>query len=190
MDIEIFGIVLGIVLVCGVIWCILVYNSLLGYRENYRTALSEIDVMLNNRYSTLTNIVKTVKGYLKHEHDTLTDVISARSEIFEGKGKTNFSEMQQKFSLVEEGAVRVLNLCETYPELKADERFRKAEELLEKTESRLNTKRSYYNDAVQHFIMERNKFPTILISWLVFPEVPSRFEAPEYAKGEVDMDFT
>ena len=91
MDIEIFGIVLGIVLVCGVIWCILVYNSLLGYRENYRTALSEIDVMLNNRYSTLTNIVKTVKGYLKHEHDTLTDVISARSEIFEGKGKTNFS---------------------------------------------------------------------------------------------------
>ena len=71
-------IVLG-VLVVLVIFFISVYNGLVTARNGYKNAFSQIDVQLQRRHDLIPNLVETVKGYIKHERETLEAVIAARN---------------------------------------------------------------------------------------------------------------
>src|ERR1700733_7680993 len=55
------------------------YNSLVALRNRFKNAFAQIDVQLKRRYDLIPNLVETAKGYLKHEHETLEDVIKARN---------------------------------------------------------------------------------------------------------------
>ena len=56
-----------------------IYNSLVALRNRFKNAYAQIDVQLKRRYDLIPNLVETAKGYLKHEHETLEDVIKARN---------------------------------------------------------------------------------------------------------------
>ena len=56
-----------------------IYNSLVSLRNRFKNAYAQIDVQLKRRYDLIPNLVETAKGYLKHEHSTLEDVIKARN---------------------------------------------------------------------------------------------------------------
>ncbi|MFM7117513.1 MAG: LemA family protein, partial [Planctomycetota bacterium] len=72
-------VILGIVLVF-VAYISGIYNRLVTLANRYKNAFAQIDVQLKRRYDLIPNLVEMVKGYMKHEQDTLTKVIEARNK--------------------------------------------------------------------------------------------------------------
>lgn len=70
--------ILGLVVVIGLI-AILIYNRLVGLRQNCRQGSADIDAQLRQRHDLVPNLVSTVQGYAAHEKSTLDAVISARN---------------------------------------------------------------------------------------------------------------
>src|SRR5437764_2404876 len=71
--------IIGIVLVF-----ISTYNRLVTARNAFKNAFAQIDVQLTRRYDLIPNLVETVKGYIKHERETLEAVIKARNVAYAG----------------------------------------------------------------------------------------------------------
>ena len=59
-----------------------IYNRLVALRNRFKNAFSQIDVQLKRRYDLIPNLVETVKGYMKHEHETLEAVVAARNQAY------------------------------------------------------------------------------------------------------------
>ena len=71
---------ISLALIVGVaIWAIMIYNGLVASRNRFKNAFAQIDVQLKRRYDLIPNLVETVKGYIKHERETLEAVIKARN---------------------------------------------------------------------------------------------------------------
>ena len=73
------AIVIIVIVVLILIWAVLTYNSLVDFRNRVKDAWSQIDVQLKRRFDLIPNLVETVKGYTKHESETLEEVIKARN---------------------------------------------------------------------------------------------------------------
>src|SRR5436853_2634697 len=58
------------------------YNALVTLRNRYKNAYAQIDVQLKRRYDLIPNLVETAKGYLKHERETLENVIKMRNVAY------------------------------------------------------------------------------------------------------------
>ena len=76
---PIWLIVILVIVVLIVIYAVLTYNKLITYRNRVRNQWSQIDVQLKRRFDLIPNLVNTVKGYTKHEKETLEAVIKARN---------------------------------------------------------------------------------------------------------------
>src|ERR1041384_5504612 len=76
-------IVLGII-IAMIVFIISIYNGLVTSRNGYKNAFAQIDVQLTRRYDLIPNLVETVKGYMKHERETLEAVIAARNSAVTG----------------------------------------------------------------------------------------------------------
>jgi LemA protein len=159
-------IVLGIVVVIA-IWAIAIYNGLVVLRNRFKNAYSQIDVQLKRRYDLIPNLVETVKGYIKHERETLEAVIKARNQAVAaanaaGANPGNPAAMQQLGAA--EGALtgvlgRMFALAEAYPDLKANQNMLSLQEELSSTENKVAFSRQAFNDAVMEYNTKRESFP-------------------------------
>src|SRR6476659_10742308 len=59
-----------------------IYNGLGAGRNRFKNAFSQIDVQFKRRYDLIPNLVETAKGYMKHERETLENVIKARNVAY------------------------------------------------------------------------------------------------------------
>ncbi len=161
-----------VIAVLILLWAMGVYNRLVTLRERMLNALSQIDVQLKRRYDLIPNLVETVKGYLKHERDTLEAVIAARGRAVqaEQRAAANLRDpaaVQEMFAAdaALSGALgRLLVVMEAYPELKADQRVAALQEELTSTENRIAFARQAYNDAATQYNIYRQKFPAVLVA--------------------------
>jgi LemA protein len=164
-------IVLGIAVLL-VLWIIGVYNKLVGARNGYKNAFAQIDVQLTRRYDLIPNLVETVKGYIKHERETLEAVIKARNQAVTAvKGAAaNPGDAAAMTSLASaEGALgaslgRLFALAEAYPDLKANQNMMQLSEELTSTENKVAFARQAYNDAVMSYNNQREMFPGSVIA--------------------------
>ena len=121
-------IIVGIVVFLIILYVISTYNTLIKLRNRVKDQWAQIEVQLKRRFDLIPNIVETVKGYAKHESDTLKGVIEARNKFTVAGTKED--EMKANNELT--GAIRQLfALSESYPELKADTSFLKLQSNLE-----------------------------------------------------------
>ena len=141
---------LGVWITIGVIvlialYVVNTYNTFVKLRNRVKDQWAQIEVQLKRRFDLIPNIVETVKGYAKHESDTLKGVIEARNKFT--VASTPEDEMKANNELT--GAIRHLfALSESYPELKADTSFLKLQSNLEETEDKISSARQFYNDTV------------------------------------------
>jgi LemA protein len=164
-------IVLGIAVLL-VLWIIGVYNKLVGARNGYKNAFAQIDVQLTRRYDLIPNLVETVKGYIKHERETLEAVIKARNQAVTAvKGAAaNPGDAAAMTSLASaEGVLgaslgRLFALAEAYPDLKANQNMMQLSEELTSTENKVAFARQAYNDAVMSYNNQREMFPGSVIA--------------------------
>jgi LemA protein len=157
---------LAIVVVLAV-WAIAIYNGLVTLRNRFKNAFAQIDVQLKRRYDLIPNLVETVKGYIKHERETLEAVIKARNQAVAaanaaGANPGNPAAMQQLGAA--EGALtgvlgRMFALAEAYPDLKANQNMLSLQEELSSTENKVAFSRQAYNDAVMEYNTKRESFP-------------------------------
>ena len=164
-------VVLGIVVVL-VFFVVSLYNRLVGARNGYKNAFAQIDVQLQRRHDLIPNLVETVKGYIKHERETLEAVIQARNSAVSGlaAAKANPgdpSAMQQlggAETVLTQTLGRLFALSEAYPDLKANQNMMQLTEELTSTENKISFARQAYNDSVMTYNNNREVFPANLIA--------------------------
>ena len=67
--------ILLVLLVVVGFYAVGIFNGLIGARNNYKNAFAQIDVQLKSRYDLIPKLVEKVEGYLKHERETLEEVL-------------------------------------------------------------------------------------------------------------------
>ncbi len=179
-------VVLGIVVLLALL-LVGMYNGLIQRRIRVDSAWSDIDVQLRRRYDLIPNLVNTVKGYAKHERETLEAVISARNAGVAADTVTGAAQADNLLT----GALRQLfAVAEAYPDLKANQNFLALQEELAGTEGRIAYARQFYNEAVRDFDTKIATFPGVLIAGMFGMKARDYFMIEEaQARGPVNVDF-
>jgi LemA protein len=151
-----------LLIVLGVaVWLVLLYNGLVQLRESAEAAWSDIDVQLKRRYDLIPNLVETVKGYAKHERETLQGVIEARNQAMSAQGPAAKAQAEGQLA----GALKSLfALSEAYPQLQAASGFRDLQDTLSEVETNLSQARRYYNAVVRDLNTRVQSFPSVFIA--------------------------
>ncbi len=182
------GIVVIILVVIAIIvaWVIGIYNGLVVARNRMRDQWAQVDVVLKRRADLIPNLIETVKGYAKHESETLDAVINARNKAV--SAKTPEEEMQANGEL--SGALNHLfALAESYPDLKANTNFLELQTELKDTEDKISYARQFYNDTVLAYQNKREKFPSSIVANMFNFEAGKFFEAQEADKEVPKVQF-
>src|SRR5690625_6398518 len=148
------------VIVIIVLYVIVTYNSFIKLRNWVGESWSQIDVQLKRRHDLIPNLVNTVKGYAKHEQETLEKVVQARSQLVSGTPQERIDADNQI-----QGALKsIFALSESYPDLKANQNFINLQEELTTTENKVAYSRQLYNKTAADYNIKRESFTTILIA--------------------------
>jgi len=155
-------IIVIIAVLIPLVYIIATYNSLVKLRNHISESWSNVDTELLRRYELIPNLVEAVKGYAKHERETLERVIELRNTCMADTGSVRHQEGTEK-QLV--GAMqKLLALAEGYPDLKADKNFLDLQEELVNTEDRIQAARRFYNGNVRDNRNLCEGFPSNLIA--------------------------
>lgn len=153
-------IIIGIIILI-ILWVISTYNTFIALRMRVQEAFSGMDVFLKKRYDLIPNLVETVKGYTKHEKDTLEAVISARNKYVTCETPTEKADCEKEIST---GLSRLFALAESYPELKADTQFLDLQQQLKAIELDIAQSRKYYNGVVKKYNTKIALLPANIIA--------------------------
>ncbi len=193
-----FLIFLGVI-VAIVLWAIGIYNRLINQRNRVRNAFAQIDVQLTRRHDLIPNLVEAVKGYMKHERETLEAVIKARnmavSALDAAKADPSNAKAIQELG-ASEGALgsilsRLFALSEAYPDLKANQNMMQFQEELASTENKVAFSRQAFNDAVLSYNNTAENFPNNIIANTFNFELASFLEIEsEEVREAPEVSFT
>jgi len=182
-----------------VFWAISIYNRLINERNRVRNAFAQIDVQLTRRYDLIPNLIEAVKGYMKHEKETLDAVINARNaaqqSLAAAKADPANAEAIKELG-ASEGALgtvlgRLFALSEAYPDLKANENMMQFQEELASTENKVAFARQAFNDSVLGYNNTAENFPNNIIAGMFRFELASFLEIESEEKRDVpDVSFT
>jgi LemA protein len=171
---EILLIILGVIVVLVFI-VIGMYNGLVGLRNQVKNAWAQIDVQLKRRHDLIPNLVETVRGYMKHERETLEAVTNARARAVGavGSGAASVSQAEGQLS---QALGRLFAVAESYPDLKASQNFMALQEELASTENKISFSRQFYNDQVLQYNNKIQMFPSNIIASMFNFKVGEFFE--------------
>src|ERR1700722_3723121 len=166
--------ILLIAIAALVVCVIAAYNSLVSAKNQVDNAWRQIDVQLKRRHDLIPNLVEAVKGYMRFERDTLTQVVEARAKAVSAPDTASRMAAENQITT---GMGKLLAVMENYPQLKADENVLKLQEELTTTENQIAYARQAYNDVVLDLNTRIETFPTNLIA------SNFGFKPAEYFKG-------
>ena len=178
-----------------VLWCISAYNGMVGTQEDATQAWSDVQNTYQRRADLIPNLVETVKGYAKHEENTLTEVIEARSKATSIKidpsncTPEQLAEYQKAQGELGSALGRLIAVSESYPDLKANENFMDLQKQLEGTENRINEARSKFNNKVTIYNKEIRSFPKNLFAGIFGFRQMEKFQADADAQKKPEVKF-
>jgi len=144
-----------------VLWGVLTYNKLVMLRGRIDNSWAQIDVQLKRRFNLIPNLVSSVKGYAKHEKETLEEVTASRTKYL--SAKTPEEKLGANSELT--GALsRLFAVAENYPDLKASTNFLDLQKQLKDTEDKIGFSRQFYNDTAMKFNIAIVKVPASIIA--------------------------
>lgn len=155
-------IIVAIVVVAG-LFVVGIYNSLVKLKTRTEEAWSDITVQLKRRADLIPNLVKTVKGYAKHEKKVFEEVTKARSEVVNAT-KKGPAETAKAENMFESALKSVFAVAESYPDLKASENFKQLQDELVDTEDKIQASRRFYNGATRELNIKVDTFPSSIIA--------------------------
>lgn len=172
------------------------YNKLVALDENVNTTWAQVQNVYQRRADLIPNLVETVKGYAKHESETLTAVTQARSRLggvtqlrAEDLTPENLAKFQQAQAGLGSALQRLMMLQERYPDLKANQNFTRLQDELAGTENRITVERRRFNEAVQGFNKAIRTFPRNILAGIFGFERKAYFEAEAEAQAAPKVKF-
>ena len=179
-------IILIIVVVLLVLNIISVYNSLVNLKNKVEDQASQIDVELKRRFDLVPNLVETVKGYTKHEKETLENVVNARNSYVSAE---NLGDQLKADGELTNAISKLFALTESYPDLKANENFINLQNDLSAIEEKIVYARQFYNDAVLMLNNKVEMFPSNLVARMFNFTKKEFFEASSAERENVKVKF-
>ena len=167
-----------LVLLLFIIYLVLAYNKLVALRQRLLSAWSDIEVQLKKRYNLIPALVSTVKGYTKHESQTLQKVIEARNIALNAHSAKDANKAEALYKSAIGG---IFAVAEAYPDLKANENFINLQNQLQQIENDIENSRRYYNAVVRDYNAKLESFPDIFIA--------RQFNFEPYEYFEVDSSI-
>ncbi len=159
------------------------YNGLVRHRNNRENAFADIDVQLKQRHDLIPQLVETVKGYMKHESDTLIKLTQARSAAISAKDIDQKIDAENQLSAALNG-LRVS--VEAYPDLKASTNFMHLQEEMADIENKLAAVRRYFNSATKEYNNAVETFPANLIAGMFNFKREKMFDVGEQQRAQLD----
>ena len=179
--------VILIAVIAIVAWYIVTMNWFRQTKVKVEEANSGIDVALTKRYDLLTKALASVKGYAKHEAETLSKVIGMRTGNINELSLDEKSKLNAELSEVQRGINVVV---EQYPQLKADTQFTLLQNQTADCEEQLQAARRVYNSNVSIFNQKRVTFPDSIVAKRIgFTQDLEFFKADEEKRQDVKFEF-
>ena len=177
------------VLAVIVLWLIATFNGLISLKNQMLNGWKQIDVQLKRRHDLIPNLVETVKGVMKFEQATLTQVIEARNKAISAQGIADKAVQENVLT----GALRQLfALVESYPDLKSNQNVLKLQEEITSTENRIGFARQFYNDIATRFNIMQQTFTANMVAGMFGFKSGELFEIKEAQEKEppkVDLNL-
>jgi LemA protein len=187
-------ILLGIVAII-VFWAISLKNGLVGLDQNAQSQWGKVQSAYQERFDKIPNLVEIVKGEANFEKSTLDAVISARASASQIKVDPStltpekLKEFQANQGQLSQALGRLMVVSEQYPNLKANESFRKLQDEVSGMENRIKRERDLYNDAVKPYNTKGLKFPGSMLAGLVGFKEKGYFSADAEAQKATRIDM-
>ncbi len=188
-------IIVIIVVVVALFWSVNLYNGFVNQDESVKKSWANVEAQYQRRSDLIPNLVSTVKGYAKHEKETFTQVIEARSKATQitvdpqNLTPEKMKEFQNAQGEITTALGRLIAIGENYPQLKASENFSELQAQLEGTENRINEARHNYNEAVNNYNVKVRQFPANIIADICGFDEKAPFEATEGAEKAPEVKF-
>ena len=161
------------IVVIAVLWYVSTYNSFVNLKNKVEEAFSTMDVYLEKRYDLIPNLVETVKGYAKHESETLANVIGARNRA---ASATSVDEKMEAEKQLNASMMNLFAVSEQYPDLKANQNFLSLQHDLKEMEGEITNARKYYNAVVRNFNTKCETIPSNIVANIAHFEKQPLFE--------------
>jgi LemA protein len=155
-------IILIVVLVIGLLIPVMMYNTLVGKRNQIHNIFGTMDALLKKRWDLIPNLVSTVKGYADHERGLFEAVTEARSKAQQGQLNEDQQVGLENSFMQLLGVVRAT--VENYPDLKASDNFMHLQRTLNELEEQISAARRAYNASVTDYNNSVQMFPTNIIA--------------------------
>ena len=169
-----------------IIWIIGVYNGLIRKKLSVENNFSQIKIQCKRRFDLLPNLIETVKGYAKHEKETLDNVINARNR---GASANNPEALADANNQVSQALGRLFALSEAYPDLKANTNFIQMQNELSSLEKAIAVSRQIYNDSVMVYNRAIMVFPSMIVAGFFRFMKEEFFDAPEAELQNIKVGF-
>ena len=179
-------IVVGAGVLVSIAFIVSMYNSLITVRNNVQKTWNTIDVILQQRHDELPKLIDTCKAYMKHEWNLLNKLTELRT------GYTMAKELEEKVKTENELNKllgKLTMVWEQYPDLKASQNFIQIQDRVSAVESKIADYREMFNDAVNIFNIQIERFPDMFVARAMNMQRHSFLEVPEEKKQDVKMDF-
>lgn len=179
-------IVLAIIVLIA-IYFVACYNGFVKGKNSVKEAFATMDVYLKKRWDLIPNLVNTVKGYAKHEKQTLEQVIAMRNGNYSDMSMEEKIQSGNKLT----GAIsKLFALAESYPDLKANQNFLDLSAQLRSIESDIANSRKYYNAVVKQFNNKVEMFPSNIVASMFNFKTYESFEVADKSEREnVQVNF-
>ena len=176
----------GIFLIGIIIYVVYIYNGLVRLRNNIKKSWANIDVLLKQRSDELPKLVSSVKGYMKHERETLKTLTEARTRFLNAK---TIPQKAAADTMITNALKTIFAVAENYPNLKANENFIQLQNRISGIENELADRREFYNDSVNTYNIRIQSFPDMMIARLMGCKAETMFKVSESDKKDVEISF-
>ncbi len=174
------------IIVIILIALLVTYNSFIKLNNKVKEAFSTMDVYLKKRWDLIPNIVETVKGYAKHEQDTLKEIVELRNSSYD---KMSDHEKIKTNEQISSDISKIMAIAEAYPDLKASENFKDLSKQLAKVEEDIANARKYYNGTVRIYNNKIEMFPSNIIAKIFGYKSKNMFETSKAERENVKIEF-
>lgn len=164
---------------------IIMYNTLVGKKNQVDNVFGSIDAMLKKRYDLIPNLISSVQQYMKYESQTLQNITELRTKALSG----TISD-EEKITLnnqLSKGLGSIMVAVENYPELKASTNFIQLQGALNEIEEQISAARRAYNASITDYNNAVEMFPTNIIAGMMNYKKKQVFEIPETERQNVNV---
>ena len=170
-----------IILVLLILIIIFMYNRLVKLNLRCKNAWASIDNQLKRRADLIPNLVNVTKGYAEYESKTLEEIVNKRNNA------SNLNDIAINSEETSNALTHLFALTENYPELKANEIYKKLQIELTGTEDKIAYARQFYNDSVQYYNTAIMSFPNNILAKIMKYKEKEYFQISDNDKEVVNF---